>query len=532
VTAPRVRRTAKSLSVLTLATAAALTIAACGSGSSSSSDATPAPTDGKLVVGLLGDIGQPPDPDIYYANNGTAIMINAYEGLVQYKNNIDTVEIAPRLATAWKVSPDKRVYTFTLRKGVTFHDGTPFTSAAIKPAFDRRIAVKGGAAYMVEGVQSVDSSDPYTAVVTLKAPNSAFLDYLASPFGPKMESPAALKKNAGSDNAQTYLQTHDVGTGPYELTTAQTGSKYALTQYDKYWGPKSPFTTVDLPVYNDASALQLAFDAGDVHTIVAALPSTSLKKYESSSKTSSYLLPTLQSALVTVNPSRDFFAKQEARTAFMQFLDREKLIPQVLGDRSELAVTNYAKGMIPGGLDKQNITYDPSVLTAYAKTLPAGTKMTVGFATGNPNAQAIAEIVSAQLQAIGIKASAQGYPTAQVFGWANDPPKGPDAFIDGNNGPDGGSPYLWGHVFWDKTGGINYFLCDDPEVDALLNKGAETGDTALYVKAGEKYSATGCYMNFSYNKDWVVAQKWLTGVAESQNIGANELNFSLLGIAK
>ena len=52
------------------------------------------------------------------------------------------------------------------------------------------------------------------------------------------------------------------------------------------------------------------------------------------------------------------------------------------------------------------------------------------------------------------------------------------------------------------------------------------------MKAGEKYSATGCYMNFSYNKDWVVAQKWLTGVAESHNIGANELNFSKLGIAE
>ena len=52
-----------------------------------------------LTVGLLGDIGQPPDPDIYYANNGLAIVLNAYEGLVQYKNNVDTVEIAPRLAT-------------------------------------------------------------------------------------------------------------------------------------------------------------------------------------------------------------------------------------------------------------------------------------------------------------------------------------------------------------------------------------------------------------------------------------------------
>ena len=96
-------------------------------------------------------------------------MINAYEGLVQYKNNTDKVEIAPRLAETWEVNPTHDVYTFHLRKGVTFHDGTPFTSAAVDVAFKRRIAVKGGAAYMVDVVKSVETPDDYTAVITLEA---------------------------------------------------------------------------------------------------------------------------------------------------------------------------------------------------------------------------------------------------------------------------------------------------------------------------------------------------------------------------
>lgn len=511
-----------------------LILAGCSSKSSTtaSSSANAAPTGGVLTVGLLGDIGQPPDPDIYYANNGLAIVLDAYEGLVQYKNNVDTVQIAPRLATSWTVSKDNTVYTFKLRSGVTFHDGTPFTSAAVKVAFDRRIAVKGGAAYMVQGVKSVTAPDASTAVVTLKEGNSAFLDYLASPFGPKMESPSGLQKNAGSDMAQTYLQTHDLGTGPYELTGAQTGTKYTLTQYPKYWGTISPFKTVNLPVYNDASSIQLAFDKGDVSVIVAALPSSSLSKYNNNAAFGSYLLPTLQSALVTLNPSKTFFANKTARTAFLHFLDRQKLVTQVLGARSEVASTLYAKGMIPGTADKQNITYDASVFTAYAKTLPAGTPMVIGYASDSTNAQQMATIVAAAAQATGVKATAQGFPTSQVFGWANDPTKGPDAFIDGNNGPDGGSPYMWGHVFWDKSGGINYFLCDDPAVDADLNSAVKSGDTALFVKAGQQYSATGCYLNLSYNKDWVVAQKWLAGVPQAHNIGANELDYSLLSIAK
>jgi peptide/nickel transport system substrate-binding protein len=512
--------------------AATLLLAAACTGSTNKQQANAAPTDGTLTVGLLGDIGQPPDPDVYYANNGLAIVLDAYEGLVQYQDNVDAVTIAPRLATSWTVSPDKKVYTFHLRQGVKFHDGTTFDAAAVKASLARRTAVKGGAAYMTAGVQSVDDTDPNTAVVTLKQGNAAFLDYLASPFGPKMESPAALAKNAGKDDAQTYLQTHDVGTGPYELSAVQTGTKYEMTQFAGYWGTRSPFTKIELPVYNDSSSLELAFDKGDVSVIVAALPSADLKKYENSTAISSYLLPTVQSALVTLNPSKAFFKSAPARMAFLRALDREKLVPQVLGDRSAVATTLYAKGMIPDGSDKQNITYDPAAMKAYAATLPPNTPMTIGYATGNPNAQQLATIVAAQMLALNIKATAQGYPTAQVFGWANDPTKGPDAFFDGNNGPDGGNPYMWGHVFWDSSGGINYFLCDNPQVDADLNQAVLTGDTALFVQAAQLYASSGCYLNFSYNKDWVVAQKWLTGVEAAHNIGANELNYAKLGIAK
>lgn len=517
--------------VAVMVAASMITLAACSSGTNTSKS-NPAPTDGVLTVGLLNDIGQPPDPDVYYANNGLAIVLNAYEGLVQYKNGASDNTLAPRLADSWTVSPDNTVFTFKLHPGVTFHDGTPFTSEAVKTSFDRRLAINGGAAYMVQGVASVTTTDPMTAVVTLKEPNSAFLDYLASPFGPKMQSPTGLQKNAGSDNAQTYLQTHDLGTGPYEITGAQVGTKYSMTQYPKYWGTISPFKKIELPVYNDVSALQLAIDHGDVSVSVANLPSSSLPKYSSDAAFNSDLLPTFQAALVLTNPSKSFFSTKEARTAFMQSIDQKKLVKQVLGARSEPATTLYAKGMISDGSDKQKIIFDPTVMATYAKGLPSGTPMTIGYASDNTNAQQIANIVAASMQSDGIKATAQGYPTSQVFGWAADPTKGPDAFIDGNNGSDGGNPYMWGHVFWDKSGGINYFLCDSPSTDADLNKAVKTGDTALYGKAAQTYSALGCYMTLSNNKNWVVSQRWVKGVPEAQNIGANELDFSKLSIRK
>jgi peptide/nickel transport system substrate-binding protein len=171
-------------------------------------------------------------------------------------------------------------------------------------------------------------------------------------------------------------------------------------------------------------------------------------------------------------------------------------------------------------------------MKAYAKTLPSSSTMTVGYLSSNPNGQQMANIVAAQMQSLGVKATAQGYTTAQLFSWPEDPTKGPDTFIDASNGPDGGDPYMWGHVFWDKSGGIDFLGCDSPAVDAALDEAVKTGDSAQYVSAAEQYSALGCFMHLSNNNDWIVAQKWITGIPAAHNLGAFEVDFSQLGIAK
>src|ERR1700733_7981832 len=188
--------------------------------------AASSPTSHTLALSFLQDPGQPPDPDVYYAGEGLLLTRNLYEGLVKYQSGTAARVIVPSLATSWKVSNGGATYTLQLRHGVMFHDGTPFTSAAVAPSFARRTAVNGGPAYMVAGVSSIQTPSPYTVVINLSAPNTAFLDYLASSYGPVLESPTALAANAGSDNDQTYPQTHDVGTGPYTLTQAKVGVSY------------------------------------------------------------------------------------------------------------------------------------------------------------------------------------------------------------------------------------------------------------------------------------------------------------------
>src|ERR1700726_4244161 len=109
-------------------------VASCG-GSGSGGAPNAAPTDKVLHLSFLQDPGQPPDPDVYYGGQGLLLTTNLYEGLLQYVPGTATPKIEASLAETWKASPDNTTFTLKLRKGVCFHDGTPFTSAAVKSSF-------------------------------------------------------------------------------------------------------------------------------------------------------------------------------------------------------------------------------------------------------------------------------------------------------------------------------------------------------------------------------------------------------------
>lgn len=131
-------------------------------------------------------------------------MVNsAYEGLLDYQAGQADPKLVGRLATAWKANADNTEFTFTLRDGVTFHDGTPFTAAAVKNSFDRRVKVDGGPAYMVKGIKSVTTNGDHEVTVRLSSPNASFLDLLASPFGPKMISRRRSRRTPGPGRTTT-----------------------------------------------------------------------------------------------------------------------------------------------------------------------------------------------------------------------------------------------------------------------------------------------------------------------------------------
>jgi peptide/nickel transport system substrate-binding protein len=504
-----------------LGASVALTAAACGSSSKTASKtATTAPTSTTLHLSFLQDPGQPPDPDVYYAGQGLILTTNIYEGLLTYKLGQGKPEFAPDLATAWTESADHKTYTLTLRQGVTFHDGTPFTSAAVKPSFDRRAAVNGGPAYMVSDIKSVTPEGDYKVVITLKDSNTSFLDYLASAYGPKMMSPTGLAANKGKDNDQTYLQTHDLGTGAYTLTDAKVGVHYAMAAYPKWWGPKVHFTTIDLPVIDDLSTVQLKLEQGQLDAVVQGLNAPAVKKYLTDTSLAHYSLPTFETEEVYVNPNGPFFSSKANRNAFQEALDIPSLVSSVFQGRASVPTDTYPQNMLPVGSSPQTIAFDPTKLQAAAAAAPASSKtLTFSYDTSQPDDQQVANILGAKMQAYGLNVKVQGAPTATTFGWVSDLKGAPDVFFAGL-WPDAANPYTLANIEWGKTGGLNYLHCSDPSIDAQLPQALETGSQSLYEQIGEEAIGTGCWTNIANRNDFVVAQKWLKGVEGAHDVAA------------
>ncbi len=137
----------RSILMLLILAVIALPIAGCGGSGSTGNGAASAKSakSTTLRLGYYEDV-QSPDPDVQYDIPGLEIVNNTYEGLVHYAYGNST-QIIPWLATSWKVSSADRVYTFQLRKGVLFHDGTPFNAAAAKASIERRIKINQGTFY-------------------------------------------------------------------------------------------------------------------------------------------------------------------------------------------------------------------------------------------------------------------------------------------------------------------------------------------------------------------------------------------------
>ena len=255
-------------------------LTACG-GSSSTSGQTGTASPPKLSRDpetlIVATVSWSPDfdPASYFVNGPAIIDFSMYEGLIRTK--LGTVDqFQPALAESWSSNSDKSVWTFNLRKGVTFWDGTPVTADAIKSAYIRTITLGVGAGsvlgtWVTDPQKQIVVVDPGTLKFDLGAPSPPFQNAAAAIWGTGVISPEVPKQHSTGpkDQGHQWLQSHAAGTGAYMLESFDPGSQAVLVQNPHYWGgwKKGQFKKVIIQQIPDGSARREALESGAVDMI-------------------------------------------------------------------------------------------------------------------------------------------------------------------------------------------------------------------------------------------------------------------------
>jgi peptide/nickel transport system substrate-binding protein len=495
------------LPVTLLAVAALL-----GSACTSSPPPSQGGEGGTLRLAYLADMAQA-DPDVFYDIEGNTVILSVYEGLLKYKP--DSTEVAPSLAESWEVSPDGLTYTFKLRSGVKFHDGTPFDAQAVKTSFQRRLDVGAAPSYMLEPVTSMETPDATTFVIRLKHAVSPFLDYMASSWGPKVISPKALADHAGKDHAQTWLNEHAVGTGPFQLTTFERGQRYELTKFGDYWGQKAHVDKVDIRIIPDIGTQRLQLQSGDLDVILHSFPVAELESAKSNPDLQVRDFSSFLNNIIYLNTNKKPLSDPALRKALAGAIDRDSLVKEVYGSYATPSSSAYPSGLVDPALSP--VSYPPSETTA-----PAGTgKLTFAYTADDSGVhRRIAELVQQRLDAAGFSVSIKEVQLPQVFEYVNDLQAAPDMVMQTNT-PDGAHPDMWARIEWHSKGGLNYLGYSNPQADKLLDQALETTDKATsdrdYGEAGKLVVQDTAIIFVADPRDVMVLRKNLNGVEHVPN---------------
>ena len=375
---------AKRLLALALGGTLAVSLAACGGGDSDEGGGEEAGGGGTLIFGASAD---PVILDGAYVSDGESIrpIRQIFETLVTTAEG--GTEVEPLLAESWETSEDGLTWTFSLREGVTFHDGTDFNAEAVCTNFDRW--------YNFTGVQQADSvayywrtvfggfaqnddpetpeslyascaaEDDTTAAITLTRPNATFLSGLTLPAF-SIASPQALEEYGadevgGTAEAPTFTGTfgseHPTGTGPFQFESWERENQLTLVRYDDYWGEPAILEELIFQPIAEGPDRRQALEAGDIDGYdlvapadVAALETAGFQILER---------PAFNVAYIGFNNTAEPTNNLQIRQAIAHAINRERIISTNYPEGAEVATQFQPPALFGYNEDVTTYDYDP-----------------------------------------------------------------------------------------------------------------------------------------------------------------------------
>ncbi|MDF2840060.1 MAG: transporter substrate-binding protein [Clostridia bacterium] len=439
----------------------------------------------KLIIGRASD-SISLDPCNTTDMDSVKVTANIFETLVKYEK--DGKEIIPGLATSWRSSEDGLTWTFRLRQGVKFHDGTDFDADAVEFNFERwmdadnphHIGQFSYWNYVFGGfpgfVKSVTALPDNSVEIKLNKPYAPFINTLAMPiFG--IGSPNAIMKYG----EEVYK--HPVGTGPFCFKSWEPNSSIVLTRNNQYWDIPARVDEVEFKVIPSSADRLEQLKSGIIH-IADNLGPDDVAAIEEDGNLQLLLRPYFNVGYVALNNEKPPFDNRDVRIAISHAINKEEMIKEVFAN-----LARPAKTFIPPLLWGYNESIpDSEYNPEKAKQLlakagyPDGFKTTLWVMNSSrdyfPKPLQTAEYIKKSLKEINVEAvimtfnwdeyitrMQNGEHEIALIGWTGDNID-PDNFLNTLLSSDNANPGNAG----------NYSFYKNEEVDLLLTQGRETTD--------------------------------------------------------
>ena len=365
---------------------------------------------GAIACGLLGfgavqaaakdslTLAMPLEPPHLDPTAGAAAAIdevvyaNIFEGLTRIDSS-GTVQ--PALAERWSVSGDGLTYTFALRSGVTFHDGTGFDSADVKFSLDRAMAEDSTNAQkgLFGAIAEVAAPDADTVVITLKQPAGHLLFNLGW-GGAVIVAPESAANN----------KTNPVGTGPFAFERWVKGDRVEMVRNDSYWGTPAKLAKATIKIIPDPAAATAAMLAGDIDAYPNFPAPEALAQFEADPRFKVVIGSTEGETILAINNARGPLSDLRVRRALSHAVDRQAVIDGAMFGYGTPIGTHFAPHH-PAYVDlTASYPYDPAKAKALLAEAGYAEGLKLSLKLPPPSyARRGGEIIAAQLAAVGVE---------------------------------------------------------------------------------------------------------------------------------
>ena len=518
-------------------TPVALSMLGLGVVSPLQADDAAAANGGSMIVTYKDDVSTL-DPAIGYDWQNWSMIKSLFDGLMDYEPG--TTELVNDLAESYTISDDGLVYTFTLREGVTFHNGRAMTADDVKYSLDRvtnPATQSPGAGFFgsiagfddvsegnAESLSGVEVLDPQTVQITLSRPDATFLHVMAINFS------SVVPKEAVEEFGDDFGK-NPVGTGAFELTDWTLGQHLTFSRNEDYWKEDLPnLDQITFEVGQEPVVALLRLQQGEVDIPGDGIPPAKFVEVSNDPEFKDYIIEggQLQTGYVTMNVNMPPFDNKQVRQAVNMAINKERIV-RVINGRAVVANQPLPPTMPGYAPDYEGYAYEP----AAAKAMLAEAGFADGFETElyvyntDPNPR-IAQSIQQDLQAIGIDASIKSLAQANVIAAGGEADQAPMIWSGGMawiaDFPDPSNFYgpilgCAGAV----PGGWNWAWYCNEELDAKAQEADSMTDPAMAEQREQLWQEI--YLAVMEDAPWVPVFNEQRFTMRSRNVGGEDAIF-------